>query len=76
MRKALILFGLIICGEVQAQNNTSDFGYKISDDELVNANFQDQLIVDSADYLKINFADKRVLLQIRTFLKYRSRFDS
>jgi len=49
MRKALILFGLIICYEVQAQNNTSDFGYNISDDELVNANFQDQLIVDSAD---------------------------
>ncbi|MFN5346845.1 MAG: hypothetical protein ACK5B3_06430, partial [Bacteroidota bacterium] len=82
MRKALILFGLIICYEVQAQNNTSDFGYNISDDELVNANFQDQLIVDSADYLKINFADRSVLLQsglfsnteVDSILNYRNRY--
>jgi hypothetical protein len=82
MRKALILFGLIICCEVQAQNNTSDFGYNISDDELVNANFQDQLIVDSADCLKINFADRSVLLQsglfssteVDSILNYRNRY--
>jgi hypothetical protein len=82
MRKALILFGLIICYEVQAQNNTTDFGYNISDDELVNANFQDQLIVDSADYLKINFADRSVLLQsglfsnteVDSILNYRNRY--
>jgi len=68
MRRALILFGLIISCEVQAQNNSSDFGVTVSDDELVNANFQDQLFVDSVDYLKINFANKDELLQSGFFI--------
>jgi hypothetical protein len=68
MRKALILFGLIISCEVQAQNNSSDFGVTVSDDELVNANFQDQLFVDSVEQLKINFANKEILLQSGLFI--------
>ena len=68
MRRALILFGLIISCEVHAQNNGSDFGITISDDELVNANFQDQLFVDSVEQLKINFANKEILLQSGLFI--------
>ena len=62
MKKIFLLLGLISCNYVQAQNNGAEFGITISDDELVNANFQDQLFVDSVDYLKINFANKDQLL--------------
>ncbi|MFM2155662.1 MAG: hypothetical protein RL516_411 [Bacteroidota bacterium] len=82
MRKAFIFVGLIISCEVHAQNNGSDFGITISDDELVNANFQDQLFVDSAEHLKINFANKEQLLQsglfvgmeIDSIISYRSKY--
>jgi hypothetical protein len=82
MKKILVLLGLISCNYVQAQNNGAEFGITISDDELVNANFQDQLFVDSVDYLIINFADKEQLLQsglfvgreVDSILIYRSKY--
>lgn len=82
MKTIFLLLGLISCSYVQGQNNGSEFGITISDDELVNANFQDQLFVDSIDYLKINFADKEQLLQsglfvgreVDSILSYRSKY--
>ena len=82
MKKILVLLGLISCNYVQAQNNGSEFGMTISDDELVNANFQDQLFVDRVEHLKINFSDKEQLLQsglfvgreVDSILSYRSKY--
>ena len=82
MKKILVLLGLISCNYVQAQNNGSEFGITISDDELVNANFQDQLFVDSVEHLKINFANKEQLFQsglfvgreVDSILSYRNKY--
>ena len=82
MKKILVLLGLISCNYVQAQNNGSEFGITISDDELVNANFQDQLFADSVEHLKINFSYKEQLLQsglfvgreVDSILSYRNKY--
>jgi len=82
MKKIFLLLGLISCNYVQGQNNGSEFGITISDDELINANFQDQLFVDSVDHLKINFADKAQLIQsglfvgreVDSIISYRNRY--
>ncbi len=82
MKKIFLLLGLISCNYVQGQNNGSEFGITISDDELINANFQDQLFVDSVDHLEINFANKEQLLQsglfvgreVDSIISYRNRY--
>ena len=82
MKTIFLLLGLISCSYVQGQNNGSEFGITISDDELINVNFQDQLFVDSVDHLKINFANKEQLIQsglfvgreVDSILSYRSKY--